>query len=131
MSASGIQRERSRLCRDALKLAATVTGVPPRRGLKTNPCDYLAAGSIWPDGPLADAAPDEARFALEVGQRLKAHCDANALSMNAVSRATNVHTQTVINFLAGRTWGDLPIIYRLETGLGAKLRVHGSSFSVA
>ena len=41
--------------------------------------------------------------------------------MDAVSRATNVHTQTVINFLAGRTWGDLPIIWRLEAGLGVRL----------
>ena len=101
--------------------AATVTGVPPRRGLTTNPCNYLSASGPWPDGPLADDAPDEARFALEVRQRLKAHCDANGLSMNAVSRATNVYTQTIINFLAGRTWGDLPIIYRLQAGLGVRL----------
>ena len=101
-----------------------MTGVPPRRGLKTSPCDYLAAGGTWPEGPLADDAPDEARFSLEVGQRLKAHCDANGLSMNAVSRATNVHTQTVINFLAGRTWGDLPIIWRLEAGLRVGLWVN-------
>ena len=101
--------------------AATVPAVPPRRGLKTSPCDYLAAGGTWPEGPLADDAPDEARFALQVGQRLKAHCEANGLSMNAVSRATNVHTQTVINLLAGRTWGDLPILFRLEVGLGVRL----------
>ena len=99
--------------------------VPPRRGLKTSPCDYLAADGTWPEGPLADDAPDEARFAMEVGQRLRAHCEANGLSMNAVSRATNVHTQTVINLLAGKTWGDLPIIYRLEAGLGARLWEHG------
>ncbi|MXY96504.1 MAG: helix-turn-helix transcriptional regulator [Gemmatimonadetes bacterium] len=98
--------------------------MPPRRGLKTSPCDYLAAGGTWPEGPLADDAPNEARFAMEVGQRLKAHCDANSLSMNAVSRATNVHTQTVINLLAGRTWGDLPIIWRLEAGLGTLLWVN-------
>ena len=104
--------------------AATVPAVPPRRGLKTSPCDYLADGT-WPEGPLVDDAPDEARFAMEVGQRLKAHCEANGLSMNAVSRATNVHTQTVINLLAGKTWGDLPIIYRLEAGLGARLWEHG------
>ena len=105
--------------------AATVPAVPPRRGLKTSPCDYLAADGTWPEGPLADDAPDEARFAMEVGQRLRAHCEANGLSMNAVSRATNVHTQTVINLLAGKTWGDLPIIYRLEAGLGARLWEHG------
>ena len=105
--------------------AATVPAVPPRRGLKTSPCDYLAADGTWLEGPLADDAPDEARFAMEVGQRLKAHCEANGLSMNAVSRATNVHTQTVINLLAGKTWGDLPIIYRLEAGLGARLWEHG------
>ena len=101
--------------------ATTVPAVPSRRGLKTNPCDYLAAGGTWPEGPLAEDAPDEARFALQVGQRLKAHCEGNGLSMNAVSRATNVHTQTVINLLAGRTWGDLPILFRLEAGLGVSL----------
>ena len=56
-----------------------------------------------------------------VGQRLKAHCEANSLSMNAVSRATNVPVQTVINLVTGKTWGDLPIIYRLEAGLDADL----------
>ena len=58
-----------------------------------------------------------------VGQRMKAHCEANGLSMNAVSRATNVPVQTVINLLTGRTWGDLPIIYRLEAGLQTRLWV--------
>ena len=101
--------------------ATTVPAVPSRRGLKTSPRDYLAAGGTWPEGPLVDDAPEEARFALEVGQRLKAHCEENGLSMNAVSRATNVHTQTVINLLGGRTWGDLPIIWRLEAGLGVRL----------
>ena len=51
--------------------------------------------------------------------------------MNAVSRATNVHTQTVINFLAGRTWGDLPIIWRLEVGLGVSRWVIICSLSEA
>ena len=101
--------------------ATTVPAVPSRRGLKTSPCDYLGAGGTWPEGPLADDAPDEARFALQVGQRLKAHCEANGLSMNAVSRGTNVHTQTVINLLAGKSWGDLPILFRLEAGLGVSL----------
>ena len=54
---------------------ASVTVMPPRRGLKTSPCDYRAAGRTSPDGPLSDDAPDEASFALEVGQRLKPHCD--------------------------------------------------------
>ena len=82
--------------------------MPPRRDLKTNPRDYLTSDGTWPEGPLAADAPDEARFALELGQRLKAHCEANGLSMNAVSRATNVTVQTVINLLTGKSWGDLP-----------------------
>lgn len=56
-----------------------------------------------------------------LSQRLKAHCDAHGLSMNAVSRATNVPVQTVINLATGKTWGDVPIIYRLEAGLGVRL----------
>ena len=44
--------------------------------------------------------------------------------MNDVSLATNVHTQTVVNLLAGRTWGDLPIIYPLEARLGVRLWVN-------
>ena len=102
--------------------------MPARRGLKTNPRDYLTSDGTWPEGPLADDAPDEARFVMGVSQRLKAHCDANSLSMNAVSRATNVPVQTVINLATGKTWGDLPIIYRLEAGLGADLwcvKAHG------
>lgn len=95
--------------------------MPPRRGLKTNPRDYLTADGTWPEGPLTDDAPDEARFAMGVGQRLKAHCEASSLSMNAVSRATNVPVQTVINLLTGKSWGDLPIIYRLEAGLRVRL----------
>ena len=94
-------------------------------GLLRCPSRLPRRGRHLARGPLADDAPDEARFALQVGQRLKAHCEANGLSMNAVSRATNVHTQTVINLLAGKTWGDLPIIYRLEAGLGARLWEHG------
>ena len=46
--------------------------------------------------------------------------------MNAVSRATRFHSHTVINFLAGRTWGNLPIIYRLEAGLGVRLWEHAA-----
>ena len=95
--------------------------MPARRGLKTNPRDYLTPDGTWPDGPLTDDAPDEARFAMGVGQRLKAHCEANGLSMNAVSRATNVPVQTVINLLTGKSWGDLPILFRLEAGLGVSL----------
>ena len=95
--------------------------MPPRRGLKTNPRDYLTADGTWPEGPLTADAPGEARFALELGQRLKAHCETNGLSMNAVSRATNVTVQTVINLHTGKSWGDLPIIYRLEAGLGVRL----------
>lgn len=95
--------------------------MPARRGLKTNPRDYLTAGGTWPEGPLTEDAPDEARFVMGVSQRLKAHCDANGLSMNAVSRATNVPVQTVSNLLSGKSWGDVPIIYRLEAGLGVRL----------
>ena len=36
------------------------------------PLRILGRGGTWPEGPLAVDAPAEARFALEVGQRLKA-----------------------------------------------------------
>ena len=102
--------------------------MPARRGLETHPRNYLASDGIWPDGPLTEDAPDEARFVMSVGQRLKAHCEANSLSMNAVARVTNVPVQTVSNLLSGKSWGDVPIIWRLEAGLGADLwcgKAHG------
>ena len=43
---------------------------------------------------------------------------------NAVFRATNGPTQLVINLLSGRAWGDLPILFRLEAGLGIRLWVN-------
>lgn len=100
--------------------------MPPRRGLETHPRNYLVPDGTWPDGPLTEDAPDEARFVMGVGQRLKAHLEVNGLSMNAVSRATNVPVQTVSNLLSGASWGDVPIIYRLEAGLRVKLWEHAS-----
>ena len=93
--------------------------MPPRRGLKSSACDHLAAGGTWPEGPLTEDALDEARFALEVGQRLIAHCDANGVSINVVSRAPTFTRKTVINLLAGRTWGDLPSSTGWRLGLGS------------
>ena len=93
-----------------------------RRGLKTNPRDYLTPDGSWPEGPLTDDAPDEARFAMGVGQRMKAHCEANGLSMNAVSRATNVPVQTVINLLTAEHGETCPHL-RLEAGLQTRLWV--------
>ena len=108
--------------------AATVQRVPARRDLRSRPCDYLLASGLWPDGPFDADTPREALFAVGVARRLKEFCDdqgAQGFTVTAVAERANLSTQTVFNLLEGKTWGDLPSIYRLEIALGAVLWHNG------
>ena len=105
-------------------VAATVPRVPARRGLRSRPCDYVSSGGVWPLGPFDDGAPREALFAVGVARRLQVLCDeaaARGVTVTAVAGRANLSVQTVFNLLEGKTWGDLPSIYRLEVALGAVL----------
>ena len=46
------------------------------------------------------------------------------MTITAIAEDANLSTQTVFNLLEGKTWGDLPSIYRLEVALGARLWIN-------
>ena len=98
--------------------------MPSRRGLRSRPRDYLRPEGSWPEGPFDAGTPREAFFAAGVARRLRDLCDeagAHGVTVTAVAERANLSTQTVFNLLEGRTWGDLPSIYRLEVALSAAL----------
>ena len=100
--------------------------MPSRRGLKSRPRDYLKSRGTWPDSPFWAQTPDEARFFIEVAKHLHDLCydDDSETTITAIAEEANLSTQTVFNLLQGKTWGDLPSIYRLEVALRARLWVN-------
>lgn len=99
--------------------------MPSRRGLRPRPSDYLKSRGSWPQGPFRADIPDEARFFIEVATRLHALCyDDTDMTITAIAEKANLSTQTVFNLLEGKTWGDLPSVYRLEVALGARLWIN-------
>lgn len=99
--------------------------MPRRRGLKSCPIDYLAPGEKWPHGNLIDGAPDVAKFVQKLVQRLNTECSSNDTpSVYAVAKKADINSQTVFNLLAGKTWGDLPIIFKLEAAIAHNLWTH-------
>ena len=96
-----------------------------RRALESQPSAYLAPGETWPEGELVDDAPDAARFAKKLAQRLKAGCGGdNTPSINAIAKRAGVNPQTVANLLNGKTWGELPTIFRIEAAIEYELWTH-------
>ena len=99
--------------------------MPRRRGLQPCPIDYLAPGQEWPDGDLLADAPDVAKFVQKLVQRLNKECSSDQTpSVYAVAKKANINSQTVFNLLSGKTWGDLPIIYKLEAAIAHNLWTH-------
>ena len=76
--------------------------------------------------PFWAQTPDEARFFIEVAKHLHDLCydDDSETTITAIAEEANLSTQTVFNLLQGKTWGDLPSIYRLEVALRARLWVN-------
>ena len=99
-------------------------GVPSRRGLRSRPRDYLVACGRWPGGPFHPDTPREAYFLIDVATRLGELCadqSTRGVTVTAIAQRANLSTQTVFNLLEGKTWGDLPTIYRLEVALSVAL----------
>ena len=98
-------------------------GMPSRRDLLTCPRDYLLSGGEWPRGPFRARAPDELLFFVELSKQLNDLCydKENPTTITAIAKDANLSVQTVFNVLEGRTWADLPTIYRLEVALNAPL----------
>ena len=110
------ERAPSRYCRELMAR---------RRSLEPQPYAYLASGEVWPEGELVDDAPDAAHFARRLALGLKQACeDAGGLSMHAIAKQADVNPQTVANLLSGKTWGELPTIFQLESAIKQKLWTH-------
>lgn len=97
--------------------------MPARRNLETRPLDYMLSRGKWPHGPFRQRAPDEFFFFLELAKSLRQLCEDQDrdTTITAVARDADLSPQTVFNLIEGKTWGDLPTIYRLEVALNARL----------
>ena len=97
--------------------------MPARRNLLTSPCDYVLSTGKWPTGPFRVKASDEFYFFVELAKRLRQLCEDEDrdTTITAVARDAGLSPQTVFNLVDGKTWGDLPTIYRLEVALNARL----------
>ena len=100
--------------------------MPPRRGLQRRPIDYLAKGQKWPDGTLIGGAPEAAKFVQKLVQQLNKVCGGEGRpTVYALAKKADVNAQTITNLMNGKTWGDVPIIYKLEAALERELWTHG------
>ena len=101
-----------------------------RRRLRARPIDYLQedADAEWPQGPFEKDAPEVLDFYLGIVKRLKAACQAEKASeekeIAEIASDAKVGTATVYNILNGKSWGELPTIYRLERALDVPLWDH-------
>ena len=99
-----------------------------RRRLRARPCDYLQKDGEWPQGPFDEDAPEVLDFYLGIVKRLKAACQAEKASeekeIAEIASDAKVGTATVYNILQGKSWCELPTIYRLERALDVPLWDH-------
>ena len=93
--------------------------MPARTGLAASPAEYLLAGEAWPTGRLAKSAPPEAALVAGIASRMLGAME--GLSIRELARRSDVSPQTVSNLLAGRTWGDVVTLARIERTLGVPL----------
>lgn len=107
--------------------------MPPRRGLKINPSEFIGHG-VWPTGSLRALSLEEQHndwagdvldvihfvktLAMKLEERRKTE------SIYKMANDANVHPLTLANFIRGKTWGDVIIIYRLERGIKEALWSH-------
>lgn len=90
----------------------------PSRGIAAEPRAYLASGD-WPDGTLTPDAPNEARLVAGMARRMREAVGDR--SLRSVASDAGVSVGTVSSLLAGRSWGDVVTIARLETSLNVSL----------
>lgn len=107
--------------------------MPPRRGLRYRPRDYLESG-YWPIGSLRELTEEEerentaedvldvARFVKKLAMKIEEERAREPIYK--VANNANVNPQTLDNFIRGKTWGDVVVLFRLERGLNAALWDH-------
>ena len=100
--------------------------MPTRRGLQPKPSDYLGHG-VWPTGSLRKLTNQEqyddwsgdvldvVHFVKTLAMKLEERRESE--SIYKMANNANVHPLTLANFIRGKTWGDVVIIFRLERGI--------------
>ena len=94
----------------------------PSAQRKRQPRDYLTEGQQWLGGTLKKDAPHAVHFVQQLAVRLREVCDEE--SLQAVAEHADVNEEAIIDFLTGKTWGDVEFIFRLEHGLEERLWSH-------
>ena len=94
-----------------------------RRRQHVRPSEWLTAGH-WPQGRLASDAPYEVHVARAIAIEL--HTALEGRSTRALAADANLAHTTVYDLLAGRTYGDVITVARLEAALGSPLWPHHS-----
>ena len=95
-----------------------------RTPLKAPRCYVLSRGK-WPNGPFRKRQPDELMFYVEIVKRLDALCKAKKAderkTVSEIAEEAELSHQTLYNILSGRSWCELPTIFKLECALNAPL----------
>ena len=94
--------------------------MPTRKGLRTNPKDYVIAGGTWPKSRLVDDAPPEADLLRNISKQFSGIVEGRG-SEAKTAKMAGISRQTVRNILRGETWMDLPTLYRIEQNLNITL----------
>ena len=91
------------------------------RGASQEECapDAVACVGTWPDGRLAPKAPPEARQARANAAALREALQGRSIR-EVADEADLAHT-TVYDLLAGKTYGDVITLARLEAVLGTPI----------
>ncbi len=90
-----------------------------RRRQQIRPAEWLAAGGPWPQGRLVSGAPPEAHVAKSIAVALQIALEGQ--SRRAVAADADLAHTTVYDLLAGKTYGDVITVARLEDALNRRL----------
>lgn len=96
----------------------------PEHPQRNAPCDYIAEGKKWPEGPLADTAPKEARLAQGIAKQVIKQIDRNDTTIKKVAAAQQLRIKTLQDLIDGKTWPDLVTVARLEIHFDRRLWGH-------
>ena len=93
-----------------------------RREPLDQPRDYVVSRGKWPDGRFEKKAPEVLEFYVGIVKRLIDACE--GMETPEVARKAGLSHQTVYNIIQGKSWCELPTVYRLEKALNKPLWHH-------
>ena len=102
--------------------------MPEHREPSVSPRDYLRQDEGWPYGALQEDAPGVAFFVQMLAKRVKDEIEIDKerrdeipeesrFTVPRIARVAGVRIQTVYDFLNGKSWGTVNLIYGIERTL--------------